>query len=258
MHDALKHYARQYVTFEDERTRPVRDLVAAIPNVEVYTAIDLGCGPANSTEVLVQRYPAAQVGGIDNSPDMIDAARRRLPNLAFEVASVETWESPKPLDVILANASLQWVPDHATLYPRLIQQLTPGGTLAVQTPDNFNEPGHRLLVEIAARDAWRDRFGDYERNPRESADWYYGMLRPHCSRVDVWRTTYYHALKGGINGIVEWFKGSALRPYLERLNSKEQAAFLEEYTAEMAKAYTVYDDGVALLPFPRLFVMATR
>ena len=144
--------ATQYSAFEQERTRPVRDLVAALPaRGTVRTAIDLGCGPGNSTEVLAQRFPGATVSGLDSSEDMVAAARQRLPGLRFDLADIAAWTPAEPFDVILANASLQWVPDHAELYPRLVSLLNPGGSLAVQTPDNLEEPAHRLAREIAGR-----------------------------------------------------------------------------------------------------------
>ncbi|EWM46323.1 methyltransferase domain protein [Bordetella holmesii 35009] len=146
--------AKQYSAFENERTRPVRDLVAAIPDAEVRHAVDLGCGPGNSTQVLADRYPQAKVSGMDSSPDMVAAARKRLPGLAFSQADISSWRPADRYDVILANASLQWVPDHATLYPRLLQTLTPGGSLAVQTPDNLEEPAHRLARAVAAEQPW--------------------------------------------------------------------------------------------------------
>lgn len=132
--------AQQYILFEQQRTRPVRDLVAAIPNTEVRNAVDLGCGPGNSTEVLAERFPHAHVTGLDSSDDMLADARKRLPALSFELADIGAWNPAQTFDVILANASLQWLPDHATLYPHLVHQLTPGGTLAVQTPTTSMNP----------------------------------------------------------------------------------------------------------------------
>src|SRR5262245_60762448 len=127
--------ANQYVKFEDERTRPVRDLIAGIPNTQAHTAVDIGCGPGNSTELLAQRFPGATVSGVDSSADMIAAARKRLPGVAFEMADITAWSAtPAAYDVILANAVLQWVPDHDTLFPALIAKLGQGGTLAVQVP----------------------------------------------------------------------------------------------------------------------------
>ncbi|SHG74459.1 trans-aconitate 2-methyltransferase [Pollutimonas bauzanensis] len=248
--------AKQYTTFENERTRPVRDLVAALPMHEARLAIDLGCGPGNSTEVLAQRFPGAAVSGVDSSADMIAAARKRLPGISFEQADIQTWDPPEKFDVILANASLQWLPDHAALYPRLAGKLAPGGSLAVQTPDNLEEPAHRLLREVAAAGPWAGKVAGARHPERHSAAWYYELLKPHCARVDVWRTTYYHPLAGGAAAVVEWFKGSALRPYLDLLDDAEQAAFLERYEAAVAQAYPALPDGTVLLPFPRLFIVA--
>lgn len=250
--------ARQYSMFEQQRTRPVRDLVAAIPARQVMTAIDLGCGPGNSTEVLLERFPNALITGLDSSEDMLGDARQRLPHLQFELSDIGTWAPARTFDVILANASLQWVPDHAELYPRLASLLNPGGALAVQTPDNLEEPAHRLAREIAARQPWAAKIASVKHPDRHPAARYFELLRPHCSEVDVWRTTYHHLLPGGHAAVVEWFKGSALRPYLQRLNETEQAAFLDAYLEAISQAYPALADGAVLLPFPRLFLVATR
>lgn len=250
--------ARQYSMFEQQRTRPVRDLVAAIPTLTVNTAIDLGCGPGNSTEVLAGRFPDALITGIDSSEDMLGDARQRLPGLQFEWADIGTWKPARTFDVILANASLQWVPDHAELYPRLVSLLNPGGTLAVQTPDNLEEPAHRLAREIAASGPWADKIASVKHPDRHPALYYFELLRPHCAEVDVWRTTYHHPLSGGHPAVVEWFKGSALRPYLQRLDETEQGAFLDAYLKAISQAYPVLADGSVLLPFPRIFIVAMR
>ncbi|MBN4665298.1 trans-aconitate 2-methyltransferase [Pandoraea nosoerga] len=256
--------AAQYVKFEDERTRPVRDLVAAIPDLPGRTAmrvVDIGCGPGNSTQVLAARYAQAEVLGLDSSRDMIDAARARLPQFRFEVADIARWQDEQgeaPFDVILANAVMQWLPDHETLYPRLVGRLAPGGSLAVQTPDNLDEPAHVLMREVAADARWATTLRGIERTARHDAAFYYALLRATCSRVDVWRTTYYHPLAAGAAAVVEWFKGSALRPFLAKLDEDSREAFLSRYTDAISKAYPALDDGTVLLPFPRLFVVATR
>lgn len=249
--------AKQYTMFEQQRTRPVRDLVAAIPDSPVNTAVDLGCGPGNSTEVLAERFPQAHVTGMDSSGDMLIDARKRLPALDFELADIGTWAPAQPCDVILANASLQWLPDHATLYPHLVSQLTPGGTLAVQTPDNLDEPAHRLAREVAAQGPWAAKIGSVKHNERHTASYYYELLSKHCSTVDVWRTTYLHPLSDH-GAVVEWFKGSALRPFLAPLTEREKVAFLHEYQTRITQAYPALGDGTVLLPFPRLFIIATR
>jgi trans-aconitate 2-methyltransferase len=250
--------ARQYSLFEQQRTRPVRDLVAAIPRESAQTAVDLGCGPGNSTEVLAERFPQARVTGLDSSTDMLGEARQRLGVVEFIQADIGDWKPAQTYDVILANASLQWVPDHAQLYPRLVSLLNPAGVLAVQTPDNLDEPAHRLAREIAASPQWVDRIGDVRHPDRHPAPYYFELLRPHCAEVDVWRTTYHHPLAGGHAAVVEWFKGSALRPYLQKLDQAAQQAFLDTYLHAISKAYPLLADGTVLLPFPRLFIVATR
>lgn len=250
--------AKQYMLFENERTRPVRDLLAAVPATHVHSAVDLGCGPGNSTETLAAHAPGAAIVGLDSSADMIAAARQRLPQFQFDVTDIATWDARGPYDLILANAVLQWVPGHERLFPSLVEKLAPGGSLAVQMPDNLDEPAHRLLREVATHGPWAHKLKGVERTMRFGADWYYGLLKPLCARVDVWRTIYHHPLAGGAGAVVEWFKGSALRPFLAGLDDAEQQAFLQSYQDEIAKAYPALADGTVLLPFPRLFIVATR
>lgn len=252
--------SKQYVAFEDERTRPVRDLLSAVPDMNVHQAIDLGCGPGNSTAVLLARFPGARVSGLDSSGDMIAAARKRLPQLQFAVGDVANWRDSGPYEVILANAVLQWVPDHAVLFPALIGKLASGGALAVQMPDNLDVPAHRLMREVATAGPWSHKMARAAeaRAPLRDAEWYHALLRTVCARTDIWRTTYYHPLAGGAAAIVEWFKGSGLRPYLEPLDEAERSAYLERYTSAIAQAYPALADGSVLLPFPRLFLVAIR
>jgi trans-aconitate 2-methyltransferase len=251
--------AAQYLKFEHERTRPVRDLVARIPNAQVLSAADIGCGPGNSTEVLRERYRQARIIGLDSSTDMISAARKRLPDIAFEVADIREWRPKEPLDVLLANAVLQWLRDHETLFPALIAKLKPAGTLAVQMPDNLDEPSHRLMGEVARNGPWAAKLEDATsaRTKRHLANWYFRLLRAHAPQVDVWRTTYFHPLAGA-RAIVEWLKGTGLRPFLDPLEEGERDAFLARYEEAIAKAYPAEADGTVLLPFPRLFVVAVR
>jgi trans-aconitate 2-methyltransferase len=236
----------------------VRDLIAAIPNRDARTAVDLGCGPGNSTEVLAAAFPAATVIGLDNSPEMIAAARKRLPGIRFALAEIETWNDEGPFDVILSNAVFQWVPGHETLFPRFLTRLAPGGSLAIQMPDNVDTPAQRLMRDIAAQGPWAPKLANVARPARHDGRFYYDLLKPRCARVDLWRTTYHHVIAGGAAGVVEWFKGSALRPYLAALDEEEQKTFLKRYQAEVGTAYPALSDGTVLLPFPRLFFVATR
>jgi trans-aconitate 2-methyltransferase len=250
--------AAQYTKFEDERTRPVRDLLANIPAVNVRTAADIGCGPGNSTELLQGRFPDAVVTGMDSSTDMIAAARKRLPAIRFELDDITAWRNSGPFDVILSNAVLQWVPDHKSLLPALMGRLSPGGILAVQIPDNADEAAHRLMREIASGGPWSGTLaGASARFVRHGAEWYYRELRATGARVDVWRTTYFHALAGA-SAVVEWFRGSGLRPFLDPLGEDQQPEFLARYHAAIEQAYPALPDGTVLLPFPRLFFIAQR
>ncbi|HEY4366094.1 MAG TPA: trans-aconitate 2-methyltransferase [Steroidobacteraceae bacterium] len=255
----MRWSADQYSRFENERNRPIRDLLSQIPTARVDSATDIGCGPGNSTELLRSRFPEAAISGMDSSPDMIETARKRLPGVHFEIADIATWSQPGPFDVILANASLQWVPDHAALLPALVGKLAAGGTLAVQMPDNLDEPAHRLMREIAVDGPWAGKLGGASkmRAERHDAQWYYRTLRDVAATVDVWRTTYHHPLAGAA-AVVEWFKGTGLRPFLAPLDEAETAAYLARYQAALELAYPALPDGTVLLPFPRLFIVATR
>lgn len=252
--------ASQYTRFEDERTRPVRDLLARLPDRPVRRAADLGCGPGNSTAELLARFPDAAVLGVDSSEDMLAAARARLPALRFEHADISRWDGAgDAFDVLLSNAALQWVPDHAVLLPALLRRLAPGGALAVQVPDNLDEPVHALMRAVAAEPPWTERLSPAlrAREQRHPAAWYVRLLREAGAEADVWRTTYHHLLPGGVPAVVEWFKGSALRPFLDRLDAAEHPAFLARYARRLEDAIEVLPDGTALLPFPRLFLLAT-
>jgi trans-aconitate 2-methyltransferase len=251
--------ARQYLKFEDERTRPPRDLLAQVPLREARIAVDLGCGPGNSTELLVDRYPDARVIGLDSSKDMLRQARKRLPRCAFIEADLATWTPHEPADLLFANAVFQWVPDHQMAMRRLIEGLPPGGVLAAQMPDNTREPSHVLMQELANKGSWRNNLALAEagRVDLPHPESYYDLFKPLCRRVEIWHTIYNHVMAGP-KAIVEWFKGSALRPFLSALDAPAADDFLEAYTAEIARHYPARSDGQTLLRFPRLFVVATR
>lgn len=251
--------AAQYRLFEDERNRPLRDLLVALPEIDARSAVDLGCGPGNSTELLAARWPRAVLHGIDASEDMLAAARRRLPHARFERRDIGTWDEAGPFDLILANASLHWLPDHEALLPALAGRLGAGGCLAVQMPDNLDEPTHRLMREIAVQvDAGRAAAATAARTALAPPASYYRSLRAVCRKVDIWRTTYHHPLADGVRGIVEWFKGSALGPFLEPLGADARAEYLRRYAAALEPLYPPEAGGTVLLPFPRLFIVACR
>lgn len=251
--------AGQYLKFEDERTRPAIDLLARVPLSDPKRCIDLGCGPGNSTELLVKRYPNATITGLNSSAAMLEKARERLPDVAFEIGDIANWSPSETFDLIFANAALQWVPGHASLLPRLVAALNPGGYLAVQVPNNLHEPSHVLMREVAARGPWASRLAGAmtAREQIGSFGEYYTYLRQAGCSVDLWRTTYVHCLEDA-GAIVEWVKATGLRPFLDPLDEAEQKDFLALYQAEIAKAYQPQFDGKVLLPFPRLFMVARR
>ena len=251
--------ARQYLKFEDDRTRPPRDLLAQVPLREPRRVVDLGCGPGNSTELLIERYPGAEVIGLDSSPDMLRQARERLPRGTFVQADLATWSPEQRTDLLFANAVFQWVPDHPSVLQRLLRALPEGGVLAVQMPDNTDEPALALMREVGSKGPWTASLAaaNAARDDLPTVGTYYDLLKPGCARVDIWHTVYNHVMAGP-EAIVEWFKGSALRPFVDALDGKAREAFLSDYTARIAKAYPARYDGKVLLRFPRLFVVGVR
>jgi len=246
-----------YTRFEDERTRPAAELLARVPLDAPRVVVDLGCGPGNSTELLVQRFPSARIVGADSSPAMLATARQRLPQLSFEQGDIAQWAPAEPVDLAYANASLQWVGDHPRLLPRLLSALAPGGVLAVQMPDNLDEPSHRLMRETAAVLLGTPADdGDRHRARILSAPHYYDLLTPQAD-VDVWRTTYYHRMDDAA-AIVQWLRATGLKPYVDPLAPELQARFLAEYQRRIERAYSPRADGKRLLAFPRLFIVARR
>ena len=251
-----------YRRYEDERTRPARELLARVDLTDAKRIYDLGCGPGNSTELLVERFPGATVVGTDNSEAMLASARKRLPACQFELSDIAQWQPPAesdPPDLIYANAALQWVPDHETLLPRLFASLAPGGVLAIQMPDNRDEPTHRLMREVATLDPWASTIGNAAmvRTKILALNAYYDLLARDAADVDVWRTAYQHPMDTPA-AIVEWVRGTGLRPFVDPLSPAYREGFLAEYERRIALAYLPRSDRRLLLAFPRLFIVARR
>ncbi|SFM08477.1 trans-aconitate 2-methyltransferase [Variovorax sp. OV329] len=253
-----------YTRYEDERTRPARDLLARVALQSARLAVDLGCGPGNSTELLVERFPSAAVIGTDNSPSMIESARERLPEaqypkVRFALSDIASWQPETAPELIYANAALQWVPDHETLLPRLLQSLAPGGVLAIQMPDNRDEPTHCLMREVAAEPTWAAAIGDYSKLRTEllGLQGYYDLLAPIAGSIDIWRTAYQHPMASA-RAIVDWVRGTGLRPFVDPLSPELRESYLAEYERRIDAAYPARTDGQRLLAFPRLFIVATR
>jgi trans-aconitate 2-methyltransferase len=249
----------QYERFRRERAQPFLDLVARIPNTTVQFAADLGCGTGELTRLLLAKWPAAQIWGVDSSAEMLARARSGEPNprLDFVEADLRQWRSPQPLDCIVANAALHWVPDHAELLTQLAAWLAPGGVLAVQVPNSAGEPAFRLLSELTAQPRWAGALSAREPGPAiETPEWYIRQLRALDLETDVWESIYYHQLPDAL-AIVEWLKGTSLRPILSALAERETAQFLSDFAAGIARLYAAGPSGV-VFPFRRLFFLARR
>jgi len=249
-----------YRRFEDERTRPARELLARVELTNAARVYDLGCGPGNSTELLLERFPTAQVVGTDNSETMLESARQRLPACRFELSDIAQWQPAEaPPDLIYANASLQWVNDHETLIPRLFKALAPGGVLAIQMPDNRDEPTHRLMREVATLEPWSRSIGNAAaiRTKILALNAYYDLLARDAAEVDVWRTAYQHPMDTPA-AIVAWVRGTGLRPFVDPLSPEYREGFLAEYERRIALAYLPRSDRRLLFAFPRLFIVARR
>jgi trans-aconitate 2-methyltransferase len=245
----------QYAKFIDQRTRPAAELLARVPLAAPSRVIDLGSGPGNSTALLRERFPDARLSGVDNSPEMLRAARAALPDVEWIEADVERYE-PDAADLLFANAVFHWVPEHARFFPQLFDKLTPGGVLAVQMPHNYEEPSHRLMRDTPG--PWQARLAAVRALVKvESAGFYYDLLAPRAAYLDVWQTRYEHVMDDA-QAIVEWVKGTGLRPYLDALQNDERAAFLGAYREGIDAAYPQRSDGKRLFSFPRLFIVAVR
>ncbi|MET8982043.1 trans-aconitate 2-methyltransferase [Streptomyces sp. NPDC004539] len=250
----------QYLRHADHRARPFTDLLARVPDLPGTPPriADLGCGPGNVTRLLTERWPTAHVTGYDNSPQMLaDAAAYATPRLDFAHADLTTWTPDEPYDLLLSNAALQWVPGHLDALPAWLDALAPGGTLAFQVPDNTDAPLHTLMRELAATPRWKSRLAGVlrERNSVHPPEVYLARLGP---TADIWRTTYLHVLPGP-DPVLDWVKGTGLRPALDALADDPEArdTFVTEYRDLLRQAYPPHPHGT-VLPFRRLFAVTTK
>lgn len=294
----------EYLKFRDERTQPCRDLAARISIPQVRTVIDLGCGPGNSTQVLAERWPDAQITGLDSDTSMINVAIESLPRGRWITGDIAKWAAGKPpndtaeksssagmeepsgqntanpadvaaaentenevqpqdaelYDVVFSNAALQWLPDHGVLYPQLFSHVAPDGALAFQIPSSEDRPAYRLLREMAASIAWRKWFPTGRVRTWHSQQWefYYDLLAPLATSVNVWLTEYFHVMPNA-ESIVEWYRATGMRPYLNAISEDaDREKFIAEYTEKIRAAYKPRPDGKILFPFLRIFLIAYK
>jgi trans-aconitate 2-methyltransferase len=262
----------QYLQFAAERGRPFHDLLARVGSTDPAAVVDLGCGPGNLTRTLAARWPHAQVLGVDSSAEMIAEARASDPEaegaeraaggagrVRFEVGDLRDWAPAGPVDVLVSNATLQWVPDHLVVLPHLVDAVRPGGWLAFQVPANFGDPSHTAMSEVATSARWSAAFEgrDRARPAVETGLTYLERLAGLGCVVDAWETTYLHVLPGP-DAVVRWVSGTGLRPYLQALaGDDERAEFVADYRALVQRAYPERPWGT-VLPFRRVFVVAQR
>jgi trans-aconitate 2-methyltransferase len=248
----------QYLRYAGERARPFFDLLTRVGAGEPGYVADLGCGPGNLTAVLADRWPAAEIVGVDSSPEMIAAAREEARNrdrLSFALADIRDWRPARRLDVLLSNAVLQWVPGHLDLVRRWPGLLAPGGWLAFQLPGNYDQPTHAVLAGLVRSDRWAPLLDGVALNRQaRSPEEYLGVLAGAGCSVDAWETTYLHVLPGE-DPVVEWYRGTGLRPVLAALDPSQAERFVAEYREQVAKAYPAAPYGT-VLPFRRVFVVA--
>jgi len=245
----------RYLAYADERGRPFVELVARIGAEAPASVVDLGCGPGNLTTLLASRWPNADIRGLDSSPEMIEKARDADPTITFEVADLRTWvRESDPVDVVVSNATLQWVPGHLGLLPALVGRVNPGGWLAFQVPGNFEEPSHTIRRELAAQDPYAAHTAGVAVPSSHDPAVYLESLTAAGCTVDAWETTYLHVLTGP-DPVFSWVSGTGARPTLQALPDRQRPAFEEEFRRRLRAAYPEHD-GRVVLPFRRVFVVA--
>lgn len=245
----------QYLKFEQQRTQPAIDLANRLRGRAFRRMADLGCGPGNSTQALRSVFPEGELVGIDQSPEMLEKARKKHPQLSFRLGDVRGLEGG--WDLLFSNACLQWVPDHEALLPQLMGKLNEGGALAVQIPRNGGEPFFQIIDQVAAGPQWGFDRESLEKNGVLSPQEYYNILS-RCSRdFDLWETVYCHSMPSR-QAMLEWVRSTRLRPYLAALDEERAAAFQREILERAAQAYPAMEDGSVLFRFRRLFFVAYR
>jgi len=249
----------QYLKFADQRLRPALDLLARVPLETARRVTDLGCGAGTVTPYLAARFPGAAIEAVDGSAEMLAAARDAHAELAAWVqGDIAAWRPHEAQDLIYSNAALQWLDGHVDLFPRLMGYIAPGGVLAVQMPDQFAEPSHALMREVAADGPWAETLVPLLRAaPVAAPAQYYDWLRPHCRSVDIWTTTYHQVLHGD-DPVLDWISSTALKPLTEALDAARRAPFRDALAARLSRAYPKRADGATLFPFKRLFIVALK
>ena len=248
-----------YLKFKKERTQPSVDLVKRIDIVNPKKIIDIGCGPGNSTKVLADRFPNAEILGVDYSDDMLKKAKLNHPDIDFKKfdACEKSWDLDTDYDIVFSNACIQWIPDHRELLPKMMGLLKDGGVMAVQIPLQRSQPVHHIVKSVAKSAKWSGKF-DFER-PFYILDEgeYFDILSEISKDFTMWQTTYYHRLCSH-QDIVEWYKSTGMKPYLDVLDDQDKNEFISDIYSELIKEYKVQQNGEIIFKFPRLFFIAKK
>ncbi|MBO0332330.1 methyltransferase domain-containing protein [Sneathiella sp. CAU 1612] len=245
----------QYTLFSDHRLRPAMDLLSQVPLNSPSVIYDLGCGTGNVTALLSQHWNEAIITGIDSSKEMLAKARKDHPSIEWKLDDISQFSPTSKGNLLFSNAALHWLDDHETLFPTLLKQLRAGGVLAVQMPNNFSAPSHQNLYDLALSPEWVDRLGPLVRPaPVHNIDWYFDLLSPLVEKINIWETTYFQILKGK-DAVLEWTRGTALRPFLAALDETESKLFESQYAEMLMESYPVGQDDATLYPFSRLFIV---
>lgn len=245
----------KYLLFKKQRTQPAIDLANRVRDCGAKTIVDIGCGPGNSTAVLKDVFPHANILGIDNSASMISKAKEKYSSLAFSVCSAENLTGA--YDLLFSNACLQWIPNHEVLIPQLMRKLTGNGVLAVQMPMNLNEPLFCIIKEVAADSKWNFENVYFEKNDTLSPQEYFDLLSSCSSNFELWETVYYHAMPSHEH-LIEWVRSTRLRPYLDVLDEKQKTEFENEILTRTRSAYPFTASGEVVLKFRRFFFAAHK
>lgn len=248
----------QYLKFAQPRFRPAQDLLARIDAEDPQVIYDLGCGTGSGAQLLALHWNLAKVTGIDDSQEMLERAAKEQSRVTWQQKNIAQWVPEQPADLIFSNAALHWLPDHSILFPKLMAFLAPGGVLAVQMPRNFGAPSHTLIAETIRGGPWRSRL-EHLLRPAPVGDpaFYYALVAPSASSVDIWETEYLQVLDGE-NPVKEWTKGTWLKQFLDPLDIPERLAFEADYAGRVAAAYPPQPDGKTLFPFRRLFMVVRK
>ncbi len=253
--------SKQYSQFLKARTKPAKDLLSSIPDIQEPTLVyDLGCGPGNSTILLKQRWPNAIIVGVDSSEDMLKTARSTYPEIDFKLGDIANFSFQEKCDVIFANASLQWIDDHQNLINQLVSQLNNNGILAIQMPNNFHCPSHQITIDLLNNNPdWQSLKNNlrYDKltSPYYKMDIYYRYFTDAgLTNVLLWETDYYQEMENH-HAIYEWASGTGLRPVISKLDEKNKALFIEKYVSSLKTVYPTQANGKVLFPFKRIFMI---